>query len=207
MTGKEVIPTIKSVEDFARAIGISRIPKERIVSESAAELNNEGKFQEWKRRNNITASNAAANNNALIKALALQGSQQIFNKAMTGYRTNKVFDDKKDLTILNLPKTIVDPYVDPNAAIGPQKIMKDKGFKYEKSSLTPVFGEDANGKIFYAYPKLDNAGKILPGKYDWEKAVDVTYDIKNTVADRTAGSARTSDIIGVAKKPKNKMKD
>ena len=207
MTGKEVIPTIQSVEDFARAIGIAKIPKERIVSESAAELNNEGKFQEWKRRNNITAANAASNNNALIKALALQGSQQIFNKAMTGYRTNKVFDDNKSITILNLPKTIVDPYVDPNAAIGPQKIMKDKGFKYEKSSLTPVFGEDDNGKIYYAYPKLDNSGKIIPNKYDWEKAVDVTYDIQNSVADRTAGSARTSDIIGGTKKAKNKMLD
>lgn len=206
-TGKEVIPKIQSVEDFARAIGISKVPKERIVSESAAELNNEGKFQEWKRRNKITAANAASNNNALIKALAMQGSQQIFNKAMAGYRTNQVFGDNKSVTILNLPKTIVDPYVDPNAAIGVQKKLKDKGFKYEKSSLTPVFGEDANGKILYAYPKLDAAGKILDGQYDWKNAVDVTYDIQNTVADKTAGSARTSDILGGAKKPKNKMND
>jgi hypothetical protein len=207
MTGKEVIPTIKSVQDFARAIGISRIPKERIVSESAAELNNEGKFQEWLRRNKITAANAAANNNAFIKALKIQGSQQIFNKAMAGYRTNKVFDDNKLVTILKLPKTIVDPYVDTDAAIGVQKKLKDKGFKYEKSSLTPVFGEDANGKILYAYPKLDAAGKILDGQYDWKNAVDVTYDIQNTVADKTAGSARTSDIIGGPKKAKNKMLD
>lgn len=205
MTGKEVIPTIKNVEDFARAIGIAKVPKERIVSESAAELNNEGKFQEWKRRNNITSKNAASNNNALIKALALQGGQQIFNKAMAGYRTNQFFDDNKSVTILNLPKTIVDPYVDPNAAIGVQKKLKDKGFKYEKSNLTPVFGEDANGQILYAYPKLDDAGKILTGQYDWKNAVNVTYDIQNTVSDKTSGSARTSDIIGGAKKPKNKM--
>jgi hypothetical protein len=207
ITGKEVIPTIKSVEDFARAIGIAKVPKERMVSESSPELNNEGKFQEWKRRNNITSANAATNNNALIKALAMQGSQQIFNKAMGGYRTNEVFSDNKSITKLNLPKTIVDPYVDPNAAIGVQKKMKDKGFKYEKSSLTPVFGEDANGKILYAYPKLDDKGNILIGQYDWKNAVDVTYDIQNAVADRTAGSARTSDIIGSGKKPKNKMKD
>jgi len=207
MTGKEIIPTIQSVEDFARAIGIAKIPKERIVSESAAELNNEGKFQEWKRRNNITAANAASNNNALIKALALQGSQQIFNKAMSGYRTNKVFDDNKNLTILNFPRTIVDPYVDPDAAVGYNKTLKDKGIKYEKTKLIPVFGEDANGKILYAYPKLNDAGKILDGQYDWKNAVDVTYDIQNTVADKTAGSARTSDIIGGAKKAKNKMLD
>ena len=205
MTGKEVIPTIKSVEDFARAIGIAKVPKERIVSESAAELNNEGKFQEWLRRNKITAANAATNNNALIKALALQGSQQIFNKAMGGYRTNEVFSDNKGVTKLNLPRTIVDPYIDKEAALGVQKKLKDKGFKYEKSSLTPVFGEDANGKILYAYPKLDEKGNILTGQYDWKNAVDVTYDIQNTIADKTAGSARTSEIIGGAKKPKNKM--
>jgi hypothetical protein len=207
MTGKEVIPTIKSVEDFARAIGIAKVPKERIVSESDAELNNEGKFKEWLRRNKITAANAASNNNALIKALALQGSQQIFNKAMSGYRTNKVFDDNKNLTILNFPRTIVDPYVDPDAAVGYNKTLKDKGIKYEKTKLIPVFGEDANGKILYAYPKLNDAGKILDGQYDWKNAVDVTYDIQNTVADKTAGSARTSDIIGGAKKAKNKMLD
>jgi hypothetical protein len=207
MTGKEIIPTIQSVEDFARAIGIAKIPKERIVSESAAELNNEGKFQEWLRRNKITAANAATNNNALIKALALQGSQQIFNKAMGGYRTNEVFSDNKGVTKLNLPRTIVDPYIDKEAALGVQKKLKDKGFKYEKSSLTPVFGEDANGKILYAYPKLDDKGNILAGQYDWKNAVDVTYDIQNTIADKTAGSARTSEIIGGSKKPKNKMKD
>jgi hypothetical protein len=206
-TGKEIIPTIQNVKDFARAIGISRVPKERIVSESAAELNNEGKFQEWLRRNKITAANAATNNNALIKALALQGSQQIFNKAMGGYRTNEVFSDNKGVTKLNLPRTIVDPYIDKEAALGVQKKLKDKGFKYEKSSLTPVFGEDANGKILYAYPKLDDKGNILTGQYDWKNAVDVTYDIQNTIADKTAGSARTSEIIGGSKKPKNKMKD
>jgi hypothetical protein len=207
MTGKEVIPAIKSVEDFARAIGVSRIPKEKVVGESAAELNDEGKFREWLRRNKITAANAAANNNAFIKALKIQGSQQIFNKAMAGYRTNKVFDDNKGVTKLNLPRTIVDPYIDKEAALGVQKKLKDKGFKYEKSSLTPVFGEDDNGKILYAYPKLDDKGNILAGQYDWKNAVDVTYDIQNTIADKTAGSARTSEIIGGSKKPKNKMKD
>ena len=196
MTGKEVIPTIKSVEDFAKAIGIAKVPKERIVSESAAELNNEGKFQEWKRRNNITSKNAASNNNALIKALALQGGQQIFNKAMAGYRTNQVFDDNKSVTILKFPKTIVDDYVDKDAVLGINKKLKDKGLKYEKTVLTPVFGEDADGNIFYAYPKIDDKGKIVDGQYDWKNAINVTYDIKNTVSDKTSGSTRTSDIIG-----------
>ena len=199
MTGKEVIPTIKSVEDFAQAIGIAKVPKERIVSESAAELNNEGKFQEWKRRNNITSKNAASNNNALIKALALQGGQQIFNKAMAGYRTNQVFDDNKSVTILKFPKTIVDDYVDKDAALGFNKKLKDKGLKYEKTVLTPVFGEDADGNIFYAFPKIDDKGKIVDGQYDWKNAINVTYDIKNTVSDKTSGSARTSDIIGAKK--------
>jgi hypothetical protein len=206
-TGKEIIPTIQNVKDFARAIGISRVPKERIVSESAAELNNEGKFQEWKRRNNITAANAATNNNALIKALALQGSQQIFNKAMTGYRTNESFVDNKGITKLKLPRTIVDSYVDKEGAVGPQKRLKDKGFEYKKTTITPAFGEDANGNIFYAYPKFDDKGNIVDGQYDWKNAVNVTYDIQNTIADKTAGSARTSDIIGGSKKAKNKMKD
>jgi hypothetical protein len=207
MTGKVVIPTIKSVEDFARAIGVSRIPKERIIEEFAPELNDEGKFKEFLRRNKITAANAAANNNALVKALALQGSQQIVERAMAGYRTNKSFDDNKSITKLNLPKNIVDAYVDEDAAVGYNKTLKDKGIKYEKTKLIPVFGEDANGNIFYAYPKIDNKGKILDNQYDWEKATNVTYDIKNTVIGNTAGSARTSDIIGGAKKAKNKMLD
>jgi hypothetical protein len=75
-------------------------------------------------------------------------------------------------------------------------MLKDKGIKYEKTKLIPVFGEDANGNIFYAYPKFDNKGKILDNQYDWEKATNVTYDIKNTVIGNTAGSPRTSDIIG-----------
>jgi len=207
MTGKEVIPAIKSVEDFARAIGVSRIPKEKVVGESAAELNDEGKFREFLRRNKITAANAASNNNALIKALALQGSQQIVERALAGYRTNQSFADNKSITKLNLPKNIVDVYVDEDAAVGYNKTLKDKGIKYEKTKLIPVFGEDANGNIFYAYPKIDNKGKILDNQYDWEKATNVTYDIKNTVIGNTAGSARTSDIIGGAKKAKNKMLD
>jgi hypothetical protein len=207
MTGKEVIPTIKSVEDFARAIGISRIPKERIISESAEELNNEGKFKEWLRRNKITAANAATNNNALVKALALQGSQQIVERAMAGYRTNESFVDNKGITKLKLPKTIVDSYVDKEGAVGPQKRLKDKGFEYKKTTITPAFGEDANGNIFYAYPKFDDKGNIVDGQYDWKNAVNVTLDIKNTVIGNTAGSARTSEIIGGAKKAKNKMLD
>ena len=207
ITGKEVIPSIKSVEDFARAIGVSRIPKEKVIGESAAELNDEGKFKEFLRRNKITAANAAANNNALVKALALQGSQQIVERAMAGYRTNKSFADNKSITKLNLPKNIVDAYVDEDAAVGYNKTLKDKGIKYEKTKLIPVFGEDANGNIFYAYPKIDNKGKIIDNQYDWEKATNVTYDIKNTVIGNTAGSARTSDIIGGAKKAKNKMLD
>lgn len=207
MTGKEIIPTIQSVEDFARAIGIAKIPKERIVSESAAELNNEGKFKEWLRRNKITSANAATNNNALIKALALQGSQQIVERAMAGYRTNESFVDNKGITKLKLPKTIVDSYVDKEGAVGPQKRLKDKGFEYKKTTITPAFGEDANGNIFYAYPKFDDKGNIVDGQYDWKNAVNVTLDIKNTVIGNTAGSARTSEIIGGSKKPKNKMKD
>ena len=74
--------------------------------------------------------------------------------------------------------------------------MKDKGLKYEKTVLTPVFGEDADGNIFYAYPKIDDKGKIVDGQYDWKNAINVTYDIKNTVSDKTSGSTRTSDIIG-----------
>ena len=196
MTGQEVVPTIKSIEDFARAIGVAKVPKERIVSESAPVLNNEGKFQEWRRRNKITAANSASNNNALIKALSMQGSQAIFEKAMKGYRTNESFADNKGITKLNLPKTIVDAYVDKDAALGFNKKLKDKGFKYEKTVLTPVFAEDANGDIFYAFPKIDDKGKIVNGKYDWEHATNVTYDIKNTVSGNTAGSARTSEIIG-----------
>jgi hypothetical protein len=199
MTGKEVIPTIKTVEDFAKAVGIAKIPKERIVSESSAILNNEGKFQEWKKRNNITSKNATSNNNALIKALAIQGSQEIFEKAMRGYRTNETFIDNKGVTKLNLPKTIVDDYVDKDVALGFNKKLKDKGFKYEKSVLTPVFAEDANGDIIYAFPKIDDKGKIINGQYDWKHATNVTYDIKNAVADKTAGSARTSEIIGAKK--------
>ena len=207
MTGKEIIPTIQSVEDFARAIGIAKVPKERIVSESSAELNNEGKFKEWLRRNKITSANDASNNNALIKALALEGSQQIVERAMAGYRTNQSFADNKDLKKLNLPKTIVDTYVDKEAALGVQKKLKDKGFKYEKSTLTPVFAENVNGDIFYVYPKLDDKGNILNGQYDWKNATNVTLDIKNTVIGNTAGSARTSEIIAGGKKPKNKMND
>lgn len=199
MTGKEIIPTIQSVEDFARAIGIAKVPKERIVSESSAELNNEGKFKEWLRRNKITSANDASNNNALIKALAMQGSQQIFNKAMEGYRTNEQFADNKELKKLNLPSTIVDNYVDKDFAVGLQAAKKKAGLKYEKSVLKPAFAENANGEIFYVFPKVDDKGKILDGQYDWKHAVNVTYDIRNTVSEGTAGSARTSDIIGGAK--------
>ena len=123
---------------------------------------------------------------------------------MAGYRTKESFDDNKSITKLNFPKTIIDNYVDKNAALGVQRKLKDKGFKYEKSELTPVFGEDVNENIFYAYPKLDDKGNIIKGQYDWKNAVNVTYDIKNTVSEGTAGSARTSDIIG-GKNPKYDM--
>jgi hypothetical protein len=204
VTNKVTKPEIKTVEDFAKAYALKKMDPERIVSEEKGILNREGKFQEWKKRNNITAKNAADNTNAYIKALALQGSQEIFKKAMAGYRTKESFDDNKSITKLNFPKTIIDNYVDKNAALGVQRKLKDKGFKYEKSELTPVFGEDVNENIFYAYPKLDDKGNIIKGQYDWKNAVNVTYDIKNTVSEGTAGSARTSDIIG-GKNPKYDM--
>ena len=211
MTGKEIVPTIKTIEDFARAMGVSKIPKERIVEESAPELNDEGKFRNWLRQHNISAADARNNTNALLKGLLMQGSQQIFNSAMASYRTGQTFADNKGLTKLNLPKTYVDPYVDDEAAIGLQKLKKDQGFSdYKKTKLAPVFGEDANGNIYYAYPKFDNMGNIVKDQYDWKNAVPVTYELKNKIAGNTAGSARETEIIGgtpnTKKTPKNKMK-
>ena len=54
----------------------------RRVHEEKYKKSNPDKVREWKRRNNITAKNAADNTNAYIKALALQGSQEIFKKAI-----------------------------------------------------------------------------------------------------------------------------
>ena len=204
VTNKVTKPEIKTVEDFAKAYALKKMDPERIVSEEKGILNREGKFQEWKKRNNITAKNAADNTNAYIKALAMQGSQQIFNKAMEGYRTNEQFADNKELKKLNLPSTIVDNYVDKDFAVGLQAAKKKAGLKYEKSVLKPAFAENANGEIFYVFPKVDDKGKILDGQYDWKHAVNVTYDIRNTVSEGTAGSARTSSIIG-ANNPKNDM--
>ena len=204
VTNKVTKPEIKTVEDFAKAYALKKMDPERIVSEEKGILNREGKFQEWKKRNNITAKNAADNTNAYIKALAMQGSQQIFNKAMEGYRTNEQFADNKELKKLNLPSTIVDNYVDKDFAVGLQAAKKKAGLKYEKSVLKPAFAENANGEIFYVFPKVDDKGKILDGQYDWKHAVNVTYDIRNTVSEGTAGSARTSSIIG-GNNPKNDM--
>lgn len=200
ITKQEIKPNIQSIEDFARAVGVSKGEKEKVTKEFAPELNDEGKFKNWLRQHNISAADDRSSTSALLKALAMQGSQQIFNKAMSGYRTNQIFTDNKGLTKLNLPKTYVDPYIDEEGAVGVQKFKKDKGLKYEKTKLEPVFGEDANGNIYYAYPKFDDKGNVIKNQYDWQNAKNVTYDLQNKVASSTVGSPRDAEIIGGKKK-------
>jgi hypothetical protein len=197
VTKKEIIPTIKSIEDFARAVGISKIEKDRIIEVSAPELNDEGKFRNWLRQHNISAADDKSNTSELLKALAMQGSQQIFNKAMAGYRTNEAFSDNKDFKRLNLPKNYVDPYIDEDFALGPQQKLKNIGLPYQKTKLVPEFAEDNNGNIVYVYPKVDANNRILTGQYDWKNAKNVTYDLQNKIASSTAGSPRESAIIGL----------
>jgi hypothetical protein len=108
-TGKEVVPQIQTVKDFAKAYAISKMPEKAILA-SENILNNEGKFREWKRKDNITGERSTANSNKILKALELQGDQEIFNNAMNEYRTNTKFEDNPTITKVNFPKEIQDKY-------------------------------------------------------------------------------------------------
>jgi len=70
-TGVEIIPKIKTIEDFALAKGLAKIPKSKLVSESE-ELSELGKYNEWLKRHNITVRDSS-------KGTALENTQKTLN--------------------------------------------------------------------------------------------------------------------------------
>jgi hypothetical protein len=211
-TAQMINPKIQSASDLARAVAIANQEKETIKKTENV-MNDEGKFKDWYRKHKITAAANAANTNALLKAIALQGSQKLFNNTLANYTTNEVIGPNKNLNKLNLPVTYTNAYknsIEIPKTIADEALM-NQGLSYEtkKIELTPIFGRDpSTGTIILAYPKVKSNG-ALTGEYDWSKGQDVTNDLSNSIVDKAVGSQRTVDVIsgGTPKKePKNKLK-
>ena len=211
-TVQMVKPKIQSGSDLARAVAIANQEKE-VVKKRETVMNDEGKFKDWYRKHKITAADNASNTNALLKAIALQGSQKIFNNTLTNYTTSEVIGPNKNLNKLNLPVTYTNAYknsIEIPKTIADEALM-NQGLSYDtkKIELTPIFGIDpSKGTIILAYPKVKSNG-ALTGEYDWSKAQDVTNDLSNTIVDKAVGSQRDIDIKsgGTKKTPKLKLKD
>lgn len=211
-TVQMVKPKIQSGSDLARAVAIANQEKE-VIKKRETVMNDEGKFKDWYRKHKITAADNASNTNALLKAIALQGSQKIFNNTLANYTTSEVIGPNKNLNKLNLPVTYTNAYknsVEIPKTIADEALM-NQGLSYEtkKIELTPIFGIDpSKGTIILAYPKVKSNG-ALTGEYDWSKGQDVTNDLSNTIVDKAVGSQRDIDIKsgGTKKTPKVKLKD
>jgi hypothetical protein len=211
-TVQKIRPTIQSAADLARAVAIANQERET-VKKTEMVMNDEGKFKDWYRKHKITSADNASSTNAILKAIAMQGSKNVFNNTLTNYTTNEVIGPNKNLYKLNLPVTYTNSYKNPveiPKTIADEALM-NQGLSYEtkKIELTPIFGRDPNtGQIILAYPKIKSNG-ALTGEYDWSKGQDVTNDLSNSIVDKAVGSQRDIDIIsgGTPKKaPKNKMK-
>ena len=214
-TVQMVKPTIQSGSDLARAFAAANQERETITSREMV-MNDEGKFKDWYRKYKITSANDASNTNTILKAIAMQGSQKVYNNALASYITTDTIGPNKNLNRLNLPVTYTNPYKGSKEipkTIADEALMNENlPYETKKIELTPIFGRDpSNGTIFYAYPKTKSNGAIIPGEYDWEKAVPVTEVLSSKIVDDAVGSQRSVDIItgdgGTPKKtPKNKMK-
>lgn len=213
-TGQMINPKIQSPSDLARAVAIANQQRE-VEKNREMVMNDEGKFKDWYRKYKITSADNATNTNAILKAIALQGSQKVFNNSLANYTTADVIGPNKNLNKLNLPVTYTNSYktsVDIPKTLADEALMKQNlPYETKKVELIPVFGRDLNtGTIIAAYPKVKSNGAIIPGEYEWDKAVNVTSDLSNTIVDKAVGSQRDVDIItGGAKPtktPKNKMK-
>lgn len=214
-TGQMINPKIQSAADLARAVAIGNQERETIKKTENV-MNDEGKFKDWYRKYKISSADTKANTSALLKLVAMQGSQKVYNNALTSYITTDVIGPNKNLNRLNLPVTYTNPYKgskDIPKTIADEALMNQNlPYETKKIELTPIFGRDpSNGTIIYAYPKTKSNGAIIPGEYDWEKAVPVTEVLSSKIVDDAVGSQRSVDIItgdgGTPKKtPKNKMK-
>jgi hypothetical protein len=104
-----VKPTIQSGSDLARAFAAAKQERETVTSTEMV-MNDEGKFKDWYRKYKITSANDASNTNTILKAIAMQGSQKVYNNALASYITTDTIGPNKNLNRLNLPVTYTNPY-------------------------------------------------------------------------------------------------
>jgi len=190
---------IQTPADLSRAYAIAKIPKEQVTFQGDLELNDIGKYNNWLKQEKIRSANNMASNTAMAKILATQGAKDLLTQTIGNYRTGKTFSDNNSLQSLNVPVTLVKDYVkELDMPIGVQKTLKEKGLKYEKNvvKLEPVLGEDQNGNIFLAYPKIDEKGKQVG--YDWNNKTNVTNEIKGRII--SDANTRVVDVLKPGKK-------
>ena len=115
---------------------------------------------------------------------------------MDDYRTKIPFADNPELMQINVtPDLVKDWSKSEKLYLGPvNSITKAKATDVTKS---PVIGEAADGKIFAAYPILDENGKET-GKYDWKNKINVTNPFQAKLVPK--GNANVPLIIGAGNK-------
>lgn len=196
VTGQEVIPKIQTAEDLARAIGLSKLPKQHFASEGPATLNDIGKFKEWQKREKIRATNNDNSNSQLYKSLLLASQQSNLKNTLDDYRTKIPFPDNPELMQINVTPDLVKDWGQKETLY--PGLMNSIEKKNPKDFIKiPVIGEAADGKIFAAYPILDENGKET-GKYDWKNKINVTNPFQAKLVPK--GNANVPLIIGAGNK-------
>jgi len=207
-TGKVIKPEITSVEDFARAYGLKKIPKSQLISESAPALNDQGKYNEWYKRHVITSRDNKSANSQFAKDLAARMGQNILESTLEDMRlyddkgNRETFADNTKAGKLNASQDILKPYIKKeNVYLGiANKITKKKPTPVD---LVPTIAEEGD-KIFIAYPILNDEGKES-GKYDWKHKINVTNQFKSKIVGATESTPRVAAIVGAALKAPNKL--
>jgi len=208
VTGQEIVPKIETVEDFARAKGLSKLPKEELVSQTAPTLNDVGKFNLWYKKHKITAQDSKSAYAEFGKQLAAAAGQKVLDKTLDDFRVyddkgQKVtFGDNPNITKLNVTDDEVKPWVkEDKVYLGiANKITKKTPTTVKK---VPAIGEQGD-KIYIAYPILDDNGNQT-GKYDWNNKINVTNTFKSKLLKETENSPRNAAILGTGLKPPHKM--
>jgi hypothetical protein len=196
-TGQMIMPTIQSPADFTKAYALAKRPNDTITSEENV-LNDLGIFKKWKRQHDIEVADRRVSDSAFLKQLNIQGSGEILSNSLSNYSTNKPFADNSSLTVMNFPQDLYNDYrktVEVPKSIE-DKAFKDAGLPYDTKSVPvlPVYGKNAKGQVFYAYPVIDDNGNKVANKYDWNNAVPITDAIKNKLINTDVGSERSVNI-------------
>lgn len=142
-------------------------------------------FTEWLKRHKITVRDKATQD------ANLAGLQSYLPGVLASLGTGKHPADAPDYEYSNLDKKVIDDQTKPIKVITKEADMvkKKAGLSYDTKDdkLIPI-SVQRGGKQYVVYPKQDEYGRPVEGKYDWSNPTEVTNKVIQSAVSDYAGS-------------------